>query len=147
MGMCKGCQIVFNTNDMENGYCKTCINSGKSVEIKTKEETRPSSKVLTIIISLIIASVVFFIVGISLDKGTRLHNDSFMITASISFFITYLLSYFKIYYEVSFFEALEKTEQFIRRFKYIFFLIVSSLLISYMMSINEILYYIYKTTY
>lgn len=42
MGMCKGCGIVFNTNDMIDGYCKDCssvdVDEVKKVQSLTKEE-------------------------------------------------------------------------------------------------------------
>lgn len=42
MGMCKGCGVVFNTNDMVDGYCKDCssvdIEEVKKLQNLTKEE-------------------------------------------------------------------------------------------------------------
>jgi uncharacterized protein YbjQ (UPF0145 family) len=42
MGMCKGCNEVFNTNDMVDGYCKDCslidVEDVKRLQSLTKEE-------------------------------------------------------------------------------------------------------------
>lgn len=43
MGMCKGCGVVFNTSEMEYGYCKDCITDdirmqGREIDLKEFEE-------------------------------------------------------------------------------------------------------------
>lgn len=46
MGMCKGCGIVFNANDMVGGYCQDCLTDDIRAEAKRKEEQLKSEKEL-----------------------------------------------------------------------------------------------------
>lgn len=37
MGMCKGCNGIFNSNEMTNGYCSTCYDGFKDNKDKCRE--------------------------------------------------------------------------------------------------------------
>ena len=38
MGMCKGCEEVFNANDMVGGYCQNCVTDEIKEEAKKNDE-------------------------------------------------------------------------------------------------------------
>ncbi|RZV18663.1 hypothetical protein [Aliarcobacter butzleri] len=75
MGMCKGCGIVFNANDMKDGYCKSCKPEFftkeydeeqkkiklKEVEEKTKKDNSNLKMAFLISMVLIIIGVAFFV--------------------------------------------------------------------------------------
>ncbi len=66
MGMCKSCGIVFNTNDMKDGFCVTCIeNGGKQKELEITQNInneKKSKEVVVTDIKMPFLSMVIFMI-------------------------------------------------------------------------------------
>ena len=66
MGMCKSCGIVFNANDMKDGFCVTCIeNGGKQKELEIAQNINNEKKSKEVVVTDIkmpfISMVIFMI--------------------------------------------------------------------------------------
>lgn len=63
MGMCQGCGIVFNANDMIDGYCNRCIwNEIGKKERLSEEQSKPEKTTSSVFAFNFIPKVIAFIV-------------------------------------------------------------------------------------
>ena len=99
MGMCKSCGIVFNDNDIVNGYCEDCKPEffteeykQKNVAEKTiekKEKSDLTSKQVNLIL-ISCASILLLVIGIFIYNKMTKPSDSLLKNMVMDFKIPYV---------------------------------------------------------